>query len=451
VSPPLGSALRRTIGKATHIAGLDADVLHTLTFRVWSMVAGAVVVLLVPLCLSSVEQGYYYTFASLLALQIFFELGMNQVILQLVSHDAAHAHSDGADSGHAGRLSALIGLLRRWYALAAVAFFLSVSAGGAWFLASNAALPRSQWLGPWIALTFATAANLSLSAMLAVLEGSGEVAHVARVRFHQSFLGYLAMWLALALGAGLWAAPLLPMMTAAYTAVWLRSHAHPLRRMRAAQIPAAPDLPMWRRDVFPLQWRIALSWISGYFIFQLLTPLAFARLGAVEAGRLGITLAVFNAILTAGMSWVNAKFPAISMHLARKERAQANALFRSVALRALGFTAVLSVAILVVLVAIQDLAPDISRRFASVAVAACIATVTLCNTLVFAAAAYMRAHKEEPMLWVSVVSGITVLAVVTAASSLGVLPMMALYMAVTAIVPLPWTLWLFRKYLRRTA
>lgn len=29
-------------------------------------------------------------------------------------------------------------------------------------------------------------------------------------------------------------------------------------------------------EIFPYQWRIALSWISGYFIFQLFNPVLFA-------------------------------------------------------------------------------------------------------------------------------------------------------------------------------
>lgn len=31
----------------------------------------------------------------------------------------------------------------------------------------------------------------------------------------------------------------------------------------------------WKTEIWPLQWRIALSWLSGYFIFQLFTPILF--------------------------------------------------------------------------------------------------------------------------------------------------------------------------------
>ncbi len=438
------SSIRHLLGTAAHAAGLDADVLHTFVFRSWSIAAGAATVVLVPLCLTAIEQGYYYTFASLLTLQIFFDLGMNQVILQLVSHEVAHA-------GHVRnrRLAALVLLLRRWYAVAALAFFMAVSAGGAWFLSRNAALPPTRWLAPWICLTLATAGNLYLSAMLAAMEGAGQIASVARLRLRQSILGYLATWLALAAGGALWATPLLPLVCVAYTTHWLRSDAH--WGTRAESRGHGVNLPRWKHDVFPLQWRLALSWISGYFIFQLLTPLVFAYHGAIEAGRVGITLGVFNAVLTAGMSWVNAKFPALSMHLARNERPEANVLFRGVAARALLFTATVSGVVLLAIWAADEFAPAVALRFAPLSVATCIAVATVANTFVFAAAAYLRAHKEEPMLRISLVSGLAMAGAVAVGSRAGVLPMMALYMAVTVLIPLPWTWTIFRRYFDRVS
>ena len=67
-------------------------------------------VLLVPFFLADAEQGYYYTFASLLALQIFFDLGMNQVILQLVVA-INHADAQSTDTLYA-RLDELGSQLR---------------------------------------------------------------------------------------------------------------------------------------------------------------------------------------------------------------------------------------------------------------------------------------------------------------------------------------------------
>ncbi len=192
--------------------------------------------------------------------------------------------------------------------------------GSVFFRAAASWRPR-EWQAVWGCSSPAPRVNLYLSPMLAVLEGCGRVGEVARLRLAQSIIGYLLLWLGLALGVGLWAMPAVPLPAAAYTAYWLRTQPHPLGWLRAHQ-PADPSHAVdWRSEVLPFQWRIALSWISGYFIFQLFTPLTFARQGAAAAGRLGIALSIFTALLTLGMSWVNARLPALAgAHRARRAR-----------------------------------------------------------------------------------------------------------------------------------
>ena len=55
--------------------------------RGWSSLAGGVTVALIARFLSPDEQGYYFTFGSLIALRIVFELGFSSVILQMTSHE----------------------------------------------------------------------------------------------------------------------------------------------------------------------------------------------------------------------------------------------------------------------------------------------------------------------------------------------------------------------------
>jgi hypothetical protein len=447
--------MRQFFSRLGRMAGLDAQVLPTLLLRGWQIIAGGVMVLLIPVWLGKVEQGYYYTFSSLLALQIFFELGMNQVIIQLVSHDFAHVSvSDSAalkgDAIRIDRLASLVGLLRRWYGIAASLFFVIVSACGVWFFSTKGDLPISAWSGAWLLLTLVTAVNLYLSAALTVLEGCGEVAGVARMRMVQSICGNSLMWIALALGAGLWAMPLVPLVAAAYTGYWLRINGSTIERLRKHSVVSASKATInWSADIFPFQWRIAVSWISGYFIFQLFTPLAFARLGAVEAGRLGISMAVFSALLTVGMSWVSAKLPAFAVHVSRNERASLNMLFNSLVKRSMVFTLIATISIIGIMLVLTSLDITAVDRFASLPVVVCLGAVTLVNCFIFAAAAYMRAHKEEPMMLVSVFTGLATLAAAAIGSTYGVFTMMALYTLINICLTLPWTLILFIRYYRR--
>jgi hypothetical protein len=81
----------------------------------------------------------------------------------------------------------------------------------------------------------------------------------------------------------------------------------------------------------------------------------------------------------------------------------------------------------------------------------CLAVVNLVNCFIFAAAAYMRAHKEEPMMLVSLVTGLATLAAAATGSMYGVFTMMALYAIINVCVALPWTMVLFKRYYLKAA
>src|SRR5437660_12352572 len=83
------SAMVRTRHWLRHVVGLDRAIGFTVLARFWSSAAGLVTVALIARFLSPAEQGYYYPFGSLVALQIVFELGFSFVILQLASHERA--------------------------------------------------------------------------------------------------------------------------------------------------------------------------------------------------------------------------------------------------------------------------------------------------------------------------------------------------------------------------
>jgi len=68
------------------LIGLDRAILFTIGSRGWQTAAGAITMLLIARNLRPVEQGYYYTFSSLVAIQLIFELGFSFVVLQTAAH-----------------------------------------------------------------------------------------------------------------------------------------------------------------------------------------------------------------------------------------------------------------------------------------------------------------------------------------------------------------------------
>lgn len=454
---PLSPAKPNRLQRWQDILGLEFHILRTLLLRSWSMLAGGATALLIPAFLSPSYQGYYYTFNAVLATQIFFELGLNHVLIQLTSHSAAHLQRDveGNLTGDLRWMMALLSLLtlsKKWNAIMATLFFLVLLVGGNLFFENKGSLPSNEWQAIWVVLTSATALNLAMSARLAICEGLGEVGQVATLRLRQSMTGYLLLWILLLTGHGLWAATALPIVSALMTAWWLSRHSITSKLKRAVRIAPSPVNGgyTWRKDVFPLQWKIALSWASGYFIFNFLTPVVFAYQGEVEAGRLGLAMTIFSAISTIGVSWISAKVPAFAAHIARHERRALNTLFDRQAVRS---TVVTSVSVVVFIIASQVIGsyfPKIIERLPPLFALLMLAAVTVGNSIVFAMATYMRAHKEEPLLIQSVVTAALIGGGVYWMANVGLMAIVAVYAAITLLVALPWCVHIYARYRKRT-
>lgn len=445
----------RGMSRLKEISGIDFHILATLLFRGWGVLAGGITIILLPIWLSPSEQGFYFTFGSVLGIQVFFELGLNQIVMQLVSHEVAHLHEDesGQLTGHAAhldRVASIVALTNRWYTIAAILFAVICGVSGIFFFHQKELDSRATWLLIWIILVGITSVNLWISPKLAVMEGCGKVGHVAHLRLMQSVIGYAIFWLALYFGAGLWVAFLLPLVAAVFSSYWLRFRAPQLRALSRRKYSFENQIN-WRGDILPLQWRIGLSWASGYLIFSLFTPMVFINQGDIAAGQLGIALAIFASISTIGMSWISAKAPTFVTYIAHGQRKALDLLFKQLLIRSTMLIAICCIGFLVILQYLTYINLSIVHRIAPIEVLILLAITTIVNSLIFGMATYMRAHREEPMLAQSIAVGLLTASAVYLGSKYGVFAMMFLYMTVTVIISLPWTILLFIRYCRRQA
>lgn len=426
--------------------GLDFHVVVTLLMRGWSILAGAVMVVIIPKTLSAHHQGYYFTFLSLLGLQIFFELGLNQVVTQFISKELALSEKDdGSKHRHFARISAALRMLHKWYVLAAILFFVLTASVGAYLFNREASIGTEEWLGPWLLLTACTAVNLYFSPLLAATEGCGMVGQVSRLRMIQGMVGSVVCWLMLLGGLALWAIPAQALVMAISTPYWLNASQHVLKKFQAH---AGPTDLNWFKEIFPFQWRLALSWMSGYLMYQLFTPMMFARVGAEAAGKLGLTLTIFNAIQSLGVAWFNARMPAITERLHKATAEESATYFKHTFFRAVGLTLAIALIVSACLYLTGRMGLGLNERLVDLPTVTLIAIGAIANTAIYGAATYMRAHGVEPMLTVSVVAAIATLACVYTLAPKGVFPTMAGQVTITLLLVTPWTYRLLKGYLK---
>lgn len=389
--------------------GLDKAIGFTILARGWSSLAGIITVALIAHFLSPAQQGYYYTFGSLIALQIVFELGFSFVILQMASHERAHLtiSSSGVISGDSvahDRLASVLQKTVRWYSIAAVFLATSLVLAGSRFFSLHQRGANVSWRLPWYCAALAATLTFQLDPILSFMEGCGFVAPVARLRLAQAATGSLLAWLSLLMHKGLFAPAMVIVGNAAVAAVWLY-------RRRKLLLPLMNRNPgkhriRWGIEVWPFQWRIAISWLCGYFIFQLFNPVLFAYHGAVSAGQMGMSLSLANALLSVSIAWINTKAAPFGAMIARKEFSQLDHVFFRSLEHSIGVCAAGALLLWLGVFYLNWIgSPFAQRLLGPLPLALLLATVPI-SAITFAEATYLRAHKEEKFLLNSIVGAI---------------------------------------------
>lgn len=435
--------------------GVDIDIGVTLLYRVWTILAGAILLFIIPTYLSPDEQGYYFTISSLIALQVFFELGFNFVITQTISHEMAglkvcnNLTLDG-NFKSLYKVSSLIDAIPKWYMNISSIFFIVVFSLGLIFF-WDGALDIYKWLPVWGLVTCFTAVCLFLSPYLSVMEGFGYVARVAKIRLIQSVVGYTLFIFALFFNSGLYALPLVSGIAALISTFWV------IRTFSSLSYPEAfytyrcdhkfiSDKVSWWRDIRPLQSKLAISWFSGYLIFQLFNPFLFKNQGADVAGKVGLALTIYSTMLSISMSWVNAKIPTMSRLIAQKDFPTVNKIFRALVFRSslVNLIVVMLFDFCVILLGAHEI--PLVQRLPSLDIIAMLSFVTIINHLIFCMALYMRAFKEEPLVNCSLISGIITSSLVFIGSLYSDSMTIFYYCIVTTFISFPWVLFTFIRY-----
>ena len=156
----------------------------------------------------------------------------------------------------------------------------------------------------------------------------------------------------------------------------------------------------WAQEIWPFQWRIAVSWMSGYFVFDIINPIAFYFCGPVAAGRLGMSFQVVRMITNVSLTWIYTKAPPFGMLIAARAWSElersGGAAPCSLRLLPSGVGAFLAAVPLA-----GHFVPRIPARLAPFPCQFLVGGAMPIQVLVGAMAMELRAHKREPFMWVS--------------------------------------------------
>ena len=308
--------------KNLRILGFNKSVLYSFMGRGWLLLGGLVTSFLIASNFSPELQGYYYAFNSLLTLTVFAELGLTSVLINFISHEWLDLRLDEkktvlGDSNSVSRLISLCYFSKRWFMFAALFVIVALLIFGYFFwLDTNSS--DIEWKLPWAALAIVTGLIMLFLPISSALEGCNQLVSLYKFRLIQYFVVSIVAWLAILLGADLWTASIssLAGLITISLLSWV-NYGPFLSRIFFSK----PNLDCinWQRDILPMQWRIALSWIGGYFTFALFVPVLFRYHGPVVAGQMGMTWAFIAALMSISSAWIAPHGPSFGLLVASKD------------------------------------------------------------------------------------------------------------------------------------
>ena len=431
--------------------GIDGAIAFTVLSRVIQAASGVVTLLFVAKYLTKVEQGYYYTFGSILAIQIFFELGLSGIITQFVAHENANItwHDGISFSGSKESSSRLASLLRftvKWFAIISVLLFFGLLIAGYLFFSTyEKGNIDVNWHIPWVILSVTTSLSLMVSPILAFFEGLGRVEEVAKIRITQQMVQLTFLLIFFSLGLKLFSSPLAATLSFSIIPFWIFFGKK--RKLLTSIWDKIGDWQVnYRFEIFPYQWKIALSWISGYFIFQLFNPVLFATEGAIVAGQMGMTLAALGGISSISMSWINTKIPFFSSLIAQKKFKELDILFNKTKTQLLVVSFSLILFLLLLVIIFDSFYHNLAVRFLNFNYVLLLSVVTFANQLIFSWATYLRCHKKDPYLINSIVGGaLCALSTIFLGKYFGLDGIVYGYTFITVCFGLPWAFYVYIK------
>lgn len=396
--------------------GIDRAIAYSSCSRIISGIAGVLSIFFISLFLTGVEQGFYFTFGSILALQVFFELGLTGIMTQFVSYEASHLELDenfhySGESRYRSRLSSLVRFCAKWYTIiAVVAFIVLLLIGFIYFNRYGNNDSEVNWELPWALVCLGTAIKLFQSPFNSIFMGLGMVKEMSEVGFYQQLITPIFTFGGLALGMKLYVTGIAYLASVLLWQLYIYHKRFDKILINIFYEPIIEKVS-YLKEIFPYQWRIAISWVSSYFIYQMFNPVLFATEGAVVAGQMGLTLLAINAIQSFSMSWINTKIPMMSKQIALKEYKSLDSSFGAT-LKQMFFVLLFLIVAFFGLVYILDITHFeikgvvVIERFLGYLSMILLSFTAVLNLFIYSWATYLRCHKKEPFLIASVFTGI---------------------------------------------
>ncbi|SLM11114.1 putative O-unit flippase [uncultured spirochete] len=423
------------------------DVISTYLNQIWRIISGPLSLILLPMFITPEIQGFWYTFSSISALAVFADLGFTTIILQFSAHEFAFLQfSESLDllgpEEYKKRLASLFRFVLKWSTSIVIIAFPVIFIIGYILFIQKANI--FVWLAPWMIYSIGAAIGFYTNVISSFIQGCDQVSNVQKLSLQTSIVGTLSMFLSLVLHFGLYSISISLLLANLYN---LGEILIKYQKFLKTLWKTEPDKTNWKHDILGLLWKYALSWSSSYLIFKIYTPLMFQFHGPVEAGKVGISISLITSMTSLANVWISANIPKINILIAKKDWIQLDRNFKKI-LILIVVTYIFEIFVLIFIIMIfkQNIFfIKIFSRFVSIVPMTMLITGWFFQIIISCLAAYLRGHKQEPYVLLSITHGI-IIALSTYVSA-KYLPVNLYFSGffLSYLIIFPWAIYIFIK------
>lgn len=386
---------------------LSNDFRYTLINQIWKLLSGPALLLFIPIYLSSSYQGYWYSFISLAALVILADLGFSNIVLQFSAHEYSRLKfdDDGLLTGDPKKITRMAALFRysiRWSLKMSCFVFPIIFLIGYYVLDSDEVPIEWEWA--WLLYSLASIGIFLNSIVFSFIEGCDKVGEVHKIRFKVSFVTIVSNIVMLIFSYNLYALAI-PSILAVLVGAFLIISRFKTLIVQLLNTKVLNEIADWSKEIRPLLIRYSVSCVSGVIIFQAFTPLAFHSFGAIEAGKVGISMSIFSAVFGISSVWIIMILPKINILVATGKYEELNSMF----LRHFGLSIITYImGVAMIFISYNNLKGEVVLfdRLVGETSLVMISISWFLQLIVNSVAIYLRAHKREPLVSVSVFTAI---------------------------------------------
>ena len=419
--------------------------------RGWLAISGFILVLMIPSTLTELEQGVFFTFLSFAAIQSLFEAGISTVVLQFIAHEYAQITQSSSSAekhivGAKSRFSALVKFAKRWFVLLAALFILIVGSLGYLFFDSDLNIQPVDWRLPWVVINIAVGLSLINISLASILEGMGNVSDVAIARLSASIVSSIVLWIMLWGGWGLWALSISYLLQSLLAFVILSS-LHKISPLLNGELSVSnSQLKLdWLGEIFPLQSKLALSFFCGYLSSSAIVPFVFKTYGPIEAGKIGLTLAIFNAIAAILYSLVYAANPKYGFYAQQKKWEELKCMYKKVTRISISIAIPSYVFLICLAIYLSGQNVAFMGRVSDVEILGALSLIGLVNIYSGSVATMLRSFKKEPMLTVSIMAALVTVGLMALGPIVSIIEYFEFVSIFYLVAILPLTVWIRKK------